>query len=1009
MNALNRLFLVFSLLFIAGITVAAPVFAATTEVHIVKYAGDRTTVLAERTLTYQEMEATLPVLGDGITHYWVQGPVFIDDPDPALEEQLRWNPAEDINLQDKGALKGTNMKDLCDLVGGMKPGDTVVFRSADGWNMDFAYRNVYEYSPREGPIVLVWSCEGAAEHACSGYTGPDYPEGMRIHWFADTSANPYGVHAFGNWDWHEAASSEFWYYFYSSGEFYPTTSGLSGKYISEIRIYSSEPVPPGAEFSAVPLSGYSPLNVRFTEQSAGNAPLTYAWDFQNDGVVDSEERHPFFVYDIPGTYTVRLTVTSADGTDDEVKTDYITVNDPAHVPPGAWFAGEPASGELPLSVQFTDSSTLNPTSWSWDFGDGATSDLRNPDHTYTAEGTYTVTLTAANDYGSDTVVRLNYVTARSLLWGPYLTGTTTTGSIVNVKTFEPAMAIVEYATDAYWQAHSDYDRSATDGVSTQLHHIALADLAPDALYHYRVVYGTQATGDFTFRTFPESGPFTFVVYSDTQDQLPSFSQTERHKLVADRIAQEPGVLFVLNSGDLVNDASDPENWDRYFIAGGSMMATMPVFPSLGNHENNDPAYFEIFGIPSYYSFDCADAHISVLDSMSADFPTQSAWLASDLQTDKPFRFASFHYPPYTSDPKHFGGFTDIREEWEDELTENNVLAVFNGHVHAYERFYVDGINYFVEGIGGAPSYSLQIPHAEGSVTSFENRIGYTRVTVDPVEGTATAEVIVVADISDGQVTLLPPGTIFETVVMRLNTAPVVDSVSMPLEPQLVNADVGAIAYFTDPDDAHTAIWDWGDGTTSVGIVDEAGGKVTGSHAYPAAGVYPVTVTLTDRWGASASNVWKYVVVYTPVMGELSGSGFIMSPAGAYAPDPAVDGKASFSLTARYNKGIPSGNARFNLEKAKTSFTASYFDWIINEDGRAMVHGYGKLEKEDGYSFLIIITDGKVTGGEDTYRIIIWDPSGDWLNDRILPVYDNANGLILEPSADPIAGGSIVIR
>ncbi len=120
--------------------------------------------------------------------------------------------------------------------------------------------------------------------------------------------------------------------------------------------------------------------------------------------------------------------------------------------------------------------------------------------------------------------------------GPASTGTTTTGTVVNVKTNIATAVTVEYATDAYFTANSGYDQTATDSISTQLHHVTLAGLIPDTLYHYRVVYDGQPTGDLHFSTFPASGTFTFVVYSDTQDQLPTYSQLERHKLVADRIA-----------------------------------------------------------------------------------------------------------------------------------------------------------------------------------------------------------------------------------------------------------------------------------------------------------------------------------------------------------------------------------------------------------------------------------------------------------------------------------------
>ncbi len=64
-------------------------------------------------------------------------------------------------------------------------------------------------------------------------------------------------------------------------------------------------------------------------------------------------------------------------------------------------------------VDFTDLSTESPTSWAWDFGDGATSTQQNPTHTYTALGTYTVTLTATNAIGSDTETKVDYITIGS--------------------------------------------------------------------------------------------------------------------------------------------------------------------------------------------------------------------------------------------------------------------------------------------------------------------------------------------------------------------------------------------------------------------------------------------------------------------------------------------------------------------------------------------------------------------------------------------------------------------
>jgi PKD repeat protein len=81
------------------------------------------------------------------------------------------------------------------------------------------------------------------------------------------------------------------------------------------------------------------------------------------------------------------------------------------VAPTATFSAAPTSGTTPLAVQFTDTSSGSPTSWAWDFGDGASSTAQHPSHTYTAAGTYTVSLTASNSAGSDTLTRTGLISA----------------------------------------------------------------------------------------------------------------------------------------------------------------------------------------------------------------------------------------------------------------------------------------------------------------------------------------------------------------------------------------------------------------------------------------------------------------------------------------------------------------------------------------------------------------------------------------------------------------------
>lgn len=82
--------------------------------------------------------------------------------------------------------------------------------------------------------------------------------------------------------------------------------------------------------------------------------------------------------------------------------------------PAAAFSAAPRSGYDPMTVQFTDESTGNLTSWYWDFGDETTSGEQHPQHIYTVPGIYTVTLTIGNSFGDyDTATRTDYVTVYS--------------------------------------------------------------------------------------------------------------------------------------------------------------------------------------------------------------------------------------------------------------------------------------------------------------------------------------------------------------------------------------------------------------------------------------------------------------------------------------------------------------------------------------------------------------------------------------------------------------------
>lgn len=181
------------------------------------------------------------------------------------------------------------------------------------------------------------------------------------------------------------------------------SSGASTE--TKVNYITVNPPTPVANFTASQSSGVVPLTVNFTDTST-NTPTSWLWNFGED--VTSTLQNPSYEYTSVGTYTVTLTATNITGTDNEIKTSFITVNPQT---PVTAFSATPLSGPIPFTTQFTDASTNTPVMWSWDFGDATTSSEQNPTHEYLVSGTYTVSLVTANITGQDTETKTNYITA----------------------------------------------------------------------------------------------------------------------------------------------------------------------------------------------------------------------------------------------------------------------------------------------------------------------------------------------------------------------------------------------------------------------------------------------------------------------------------------------------------------------------------------------------------------------------------------------------------------------
>ena len=171
----------------------------------------------------------------------------------------------------------------------------------------------------------------------------------------------------------------------------------------------NDPVPT-ANFTSNVTMGNSPLTVQFTNTSIVNNITSLHWEFGDGGTSSAED--PVYTYAVPGKYNVSLTVTNSAGSNTMIQVNYITVIQPA---PVANFSANVTSGVVPLTVQFTDLSSNNPTAWNWSFGDGNTSTSENPVHTYGAVGNYSASFNASNAGGSNTSAYTNITVVSGII------------------------------------------------------------------------------------------------------------------------------------------------------------------------------------------------------------------------------------------------------------------------------------------------------------------------------------------------------------------------------------------------------------------------------------------------------------------------------------------------------------------------------------------------------------------------------------------------------------------
>ncbi len=239
---------------------------------------------------------------------------------------------------------------------------------------------------------------------------------------------------------------------------------------------------------------------------------------------------------------------------------------------------------------------------------------------------------------------------------------------------------------------------------------------------------------------------------------------------------------------------------------------------------------------------------------------------------------------------------------------------------------------------------------------------------------------------------------------------------IPFDATGVEIEVSATFVDVDVDTTHTAVeWDWGDGTTSsAGLVSEDGGigvVPTAFHTYDATGVYEIKLTMKDDpYLSTVVGSYKYVVVFDPSAGFVTGGGWIDSPAGAYIPDPEKVGQATFGFISKFyrtrtGENELDGNTVFEFHAGDLRFTSNSYNFLVVKNSKAIYRGLGYINDDPLKEYGFMLTAQDLVDG-DMFRIQIWDD-----DPATGLIYDNKLGSAANDmdAGTLIGDGSIIVQ
>jgi len=599
------------------------------------------------------------------------------------------------------------------------------------------------------------------------------------------------------------------------------------------------------------VSGYYEVSMWWTEYPSRSSNIPVRIEYDDGGVtsitLSINQRQGGSRWNSLGTYffnaaqAYRVTITASYGSTVSTCADavrFVLTDEPVGSAPVASFTADRTTGGVPCTVQFYDQSTGQVDSWLWDFGDGSTSTLEDPSHQYAEAGTFRVSLTVSNAYGSDTMTRDGYIQVSSAVENIYLCDGYSKNALFLPRCYEYLRGI-----GATEQGGVYVYRNSAKGVTYYIYTVRTPAGMEQALKEEGAHIVFNGHSNFGFGA-------TFANSTETQNQR------------IDNIYYVDDDRFTNYSTEMVSVKIDGmkygqayPNWNPVFKSGAS--AVMPYTFSEGTPPYNYYLTYTIPGDPVTYRVELSNG------TYLERFPDSNtpAWYSADGSPPDPA--VNPEYFITNSDPDfnrcdftgtwpigmiHKGGYMGesgylgYNYQYHSAGTGQN-KAVFSIYLR-YPGYYAVLSSWYPSSVN-ATNTKYIINHAAGSTTVEVNQREVLTELVKNIgvfyfnAGTAAVEI---NDDADGRV--IADAVVF----MYVNNPTILQaefdadkrSGSSPLTVQFTDHSL------TNNTSIASRLWDFGDGTTSVAANPQ--------HTYSQPGLYTVSLTVTDPQGIERSEV-----------------------------------------------------------------------------------------------------------------------------------------------------------